>query len=83
MMDEVEREREQAVKEESMREEYAKLGEVVNFDPMAEDEDGVVMGSKVEKELWVDKYRPRLYMDLVGDEVWLDFRIGVDDWECC
>ncbi|KAJ3044637.1 hypothetical protein HDV00_001563 [Rhizophlyctis rosea] len=72
MMDEVDAERKAAAQEEATRamlvEEYGKAGEVLNLDPDAGDEDlGKGEEGKV-NQLWVDKYRPTMYMDLVGDE---------------
>ncbi|KAJ3036838.1 Chromosome transmission fidelity protein 18, partial [Rhizophlyctis rosea] len=85
MMDEVEQESVQKAREDSVREEYAKLGEVVNFDPMVEDEEVEEgQGEGVERELWVDKYRPRLYVDLVGDErINRDVLNWVKEWDHC
>lgn len=79
MMETIEAERTRAAKDESakefLREEYKKMGEQVpSFDVDEDDSlDGKLRPSssanQSKEKLWVDKYAPKMYIDLVGDEV--------------
>jgi chromosome transmission fidelity protein 18 len=45
---------------------------------------GTASTSKVEKDLWVDRYRPRRYTDLLGDDrVHREVMAWLKEWDWC
>ncbi|KND04421.1 uncharacterized protein SPPG_00150 [Spizellomyces punctatus DAOM BR117] len=96
MMEELDAQRTRAAQEESakayLREEYMKMGESPpDFDHEVEevegDKAGITVtgeGKKGKAKLWVDKYAPRMYVDLVGDErINREVLTWVKEWDYC
>ncbi|TPX46634.1 hypothetical protein CcCBS67573_g10303 [Chytriomyces confervae] len=72
-----------AEEKEARRSIFARMGESEGKKLLGEDED-LEQGAGAETKLWVDKYAPRMYVDLVGDErVNREVLTWVKQWDHC